>query len=772
MASVEQSTYSSDPVNGREYDPQTVPKLTDWANEPDIRILKEDLENTKQSHSVLVNKVRKWTDLSKVEGSAKPPKIKGRSQVQPKLIRRQAEWRYSALTEPFLGSDKLYDVKPTTFEDKDSAEQNDIVLNWQFRTKLNRVRFIDDYVRSAVDEGSVVVRVGWKRVTKKTEKEVPVWTYYELVHPEHQQVLEEALNLYNENLRAFNETVPEDVKASVEFFNETGQMAVSVQTGTETIEAEDIIYNQPTLDLVDLNNIYIDPTCGNDFDKAYFAICSFETSQAELKKEPDRYKNLEYVNWETATPVVSTDHATNAPDTFNFKDVLRKKVVAYEYWGLYDIHKTGELIPIVATWIGDVLIRMEENPFPDGKPPFVVVPYMPLKRELMGEPDAELLEDNQKVLGAVTRGMIDLLGRSANSQQGFAKGMLDVVNRRRFENGQDYEFNPNFHPQNGHVEHKYPEIPQSAMLMLSLQNQEAESLTGVKAFSGGVSGESYGDVAAGIRGALDAASKREMAILRRLAKGIIEIGNKIIAMNSIFLSEEEVIRVTNEKFVTIKREDLTGNFDLEVDISTAEVDNNKAQDLAFLLQTTGNTMDFNITKMILSEIARLKRMPVLAKMISSFEPQPDPLEQALKEAEIQKAMKEIEKLDSEIELNRAKAQQALNQADKINLDVVEQETGTKHERDLEKQKAQSRGNQNLKVTEALLKPRKLGESNPDVDAAIGFNAISDSINSNNREAANTIPMREIRAKNDPSLNLGSQYFDPSLDPALNLGLNL
>src|SRR5690606_35990107 len=127
---------------------------------------KEDLENTKQSHCVLVNKVHKWTDLSKVEGSAKPPKIKGRSQVQPKLIRRQAEWRYSALTEPFLCSDKLYDVKPTTFEDKDSAEQNDIVLNWQFRTKLNRVRFIDDYVRSAVDEGSVVVRVGWKRVTK------------------------------------------------------------------------------------------------------------------------------------------------------------------------------------------------------------------------------------------------------------------------------------------------------------------------------------------------------------------------------------------------------------------------------------------------------------------------------------------------------------------------------------------------------------------------------------------------------------------------------
>src|SRR5690606_17677020 len=102
----------------------------------------------------------------------------------------------------------------------------------------------------------------------------------------------------------------------------------------------------------------------------------------------------------------------------------------------------GTLKPIVATWIGDTLIRMEENPFPDQKLPFVAIPYLPVLRELNGEPDAELLEDNQKILGAVLRGMIDLLGRSANSQKGFAKGMLDPLNRRKYENGQDYEFNP------------------------------------------------------------------------------------------------------------------------------------------------------------------------------------------------------------------------------------------------------------------------------------------------------------------------------------------
>lgn len=223
------------------------------------------------------------------------------------------------------------------------------------------------------------------------------------------------------------------------------------------------------------------------------------------------------------------------------------------------------------------------------------------------------------------RGMIDLLGRSANGQQGFAKGMLDPLNRRRYEAGEDYEFNPNLSPINGLIEHKYPEIPQSAMGMIGIMNNEAEALTGVKAFSGGMSGDAYGDVAAGVRGILDAASKREMGILRRLAKGIADVGKKIASMNAVFLSEEETIRITNTEFVKVNREDLKGNFDFEVDINTAEVDDAKSKDLAFMLQTMGPNGDQDLSKMILAEIADLKRMPDFANRIRNFKPQPSTL---------------------------------------------------------------------------------------------------------------------------------------------------
>jgi len=775
-------------------------KLTQWAKEPTLLVLKNDLELANQSHSSQMTKIQRWNDLIKVEGSQKPKTIKGRSSVQPKLIRRQAEWRYSALTEPFTGADKLFSVKPRTFEDAEAARQNELVINWQFDTKINKVKFIDDYVRATVDEGTVIVRTGWDRVTVMVDTQVPVYAYYPLETEEQAQQLQQAIELKAQDPRKFSEEAPAEIQAAVEFYEQEGQPAWAQVTGSQTTKIEKAIVNKPILEVLNPANVKIDPTCGGDLDKALFVIYSFETNYADLIKQGKRYKNLDKVNWDSNAPITNPEHETNTPDTFQFNDKSRKKVVAYEYWGFYDIHDDGTLVPIVATWIGDVLIRMEENPYPDQKLPFVLVPYLPIKRELYGEPDAELLEDNQKILGAVSRGMIDLLGRSANAQRGFAKGMLDPLNRRRYDNGQDYEFNPNTNPQGGMIEHKYPELPQSALVMLNLQNQEAEALTGVKSFGGGISGEAYGDVAAGIRGVLDAASKREMAILRRLAKGITEIGQKIIAMNAVFLSEEEVIRVTNkpyietvsmpaqdmmghnggpkleDEFITIRREDLQGNFDLKVDISTAEIDDAQAKDLTFMLQTIGNTLDPSFTTMLLAEIARLKKMPELEQRLRTWKPEPDPLAEQLKQLQVEEQQLKNEELRSQIELNKAKAKQAEATADKTNLEFVEQESGTQHEREMEKQRGQSQGNQNLQITKALTTPRKEGEKDPDIEAAVGFNELSNGTRKVNGEnptpIVDNILERDELAGEDPRYSLGSRFFDPSLDPSLNPNSNL
>lgn len=674
--------------------------LTKWKNEPKITDLKADFEAVKSSHSAQMSKVDHWLGVYNVTGKSAIPKVKGRSSIQPQLVRKQAEWRYAPLSEPFLSTADLFRIKPVTFEDIEAAKQNELVLNNQFQTEINKVAFIDKYVRSAVDTGTVIIRTGWEVETKMVEEPAYDFEFFPIEEEDEEGManLTEAMELGYKHPDSF-EMIDPELKAAAEYSRDYGVPVYAQLTNEYTREAQRTVVNRPTLEVCDLANVYIDPTCNGDLDKANFVIYGFVTSLSELKKD-GRYKNLKELEEATInneTMVVSKNAAEDIGG-FRFSDKPREKITAYEYWGFWDINGDGLLAPIVATWVGDVLIRMEENPFPDQKVPFVVVPYLPLRDSIYGEPDCVLLEDNQRIVGALTRGMVDLLGRSANSQTGMAKNMLDSSNKVRFHSGQDYEFNQQIDPKSGVYQHRYPEIPQSALVMLNMMYQDAESLTGVKAFStgGGITGAGMGQTAAGVRGALDAASKRELAILRRFAEGITKVGRKIISMNASFLDEREVVRLTNSTFIEVRRDDLNGKFDLELSITTAEEDESKAQQLAFMLQTASGE-DPSLRKMILSEIARLRKMPELAQKIIDFNPEPDEMQQQLQQLQMQKLEAEIQLLQAQaqeasaggalkgakIEVESSRSSMLQNKADRDTLNYVEQEGGITHNRKVE-----------------------------------------------------------------------------------------
>lgn len=688
----------------------------EWSNPPSLLDLKNDLEESHSFHSEQVGKIDNWLDNLHVRGKAKPKTGPNRSKVQPKLIRKQAEWRYAALSEPFLSTDDLFEVSPRTFEDVLAAQQNSLVLNHQFNIRIDKNRFIDEYVRTAVDEGTAIVRVGWDFQEEEYEEEEPVVELTE--DPSIQPLMAELDVLQQTNPNEYQTMVPFELLRAHETYQEEGIAYRPTLTGeTVTVVKTRIVRNQPILDIVDYHNAYLDPTCNGDISKASFFVYSFEASLSELEKD-GRYSNLDKINLEANTIVGDADHAASVEaSSFNFRDAPRKKFVVYEYWGYWDIDGSGVVKPIVASWVGNTFIRLEENPFPDKQIPFVMVSYLPVRKSAYGEPDGELLEDNQAIIGAVTRGMIDILGRSANGQTGMRKDMLDATNKRKFEKGMDYEFNMHVDPKQGVHMHTFTEIPASAQFMLEQQNMEAESLTGVKAFSGGISGAALGDTATGIRGALDAASKRELGILRRLANGLVQIGRKIIAMNAVFLSEEEVIRITNEQFVQVRRDELAGEFDLKLTISTAEEDEKKAQELAFMLQTMGPNVDFGIIKKMMGKMFRLRKMPDLAKDIENYEPQPDPMQQQLQQLEMLKLQAEIADIhanaatkETQAILNQAKAiteqvkaQNISADTDQKALDFVEQESGVKQARDLQKQGAQARANMELKMVDHQLK---------------------------------------------------------------------
>ena len=657
-----------------------VKRLVDWVNPPTVKDLKQDLSEAMPNHNKHINNVNE--SLRTLRGELKVKIAEGRSKVQPKLVRKQNEWRYASLEEPFLSTEDMFKVNPITHLDVDSARQNAMVLNKQFRSDIPKTKFINKYIRTAVNTGTVVVKLSWESETDIILDEVPVYT----------QSPEETLVVLQELVNAGQMSEEEAIAVM-----ESGE---PLEIGVESQMVEKEIINRPVLQVRDSRYVIIDPSCEGNVDKAQFIIDKFLTDLSSLKKD-GRYSNLERIEERNFSDVSDYSYYDEWKDdpNFKFQDKPRQKLVAYEYWGYWDINGDGVVRPIVATWIGDVMIRLEENPYPDKKPPFVVVEYLPPDYDTVyGDSDASLLKDNQDIIGATTRAIIDLVGRCANAQQGVRKDLLDPINAKRFKDGLDFEYNPVNNIGDALFTTKIPEIPRGTLEVIQLQNNEAEALTGVKAFSGGITSQALGESVGGIRSALDATAKRELSILNRLSNGMKEIGKKIISMNQVWLSDEEIIRITDEEFVAIKRSDLAGNFDLSLTISTAEANNQKASELAFMLQTIGQSVPFDISKMILVEIAELRKMPALAKQLKEYQPQPDPIaqEKAMLEVELLKAQiqneyakaqenaMDIELKAAKAENERAKAGKTISEKDTLDLNFVEQASGLKQERELEK----------------------------------------------------------------------------------------
>ena len=184
--------------------------LANWKNAPKLLNLKQDYQDAKPTHEAQVAKIQEWLDNLNVEGKAKVKTPEGNSAIVPKLIRKQAEWRYPALSEPFLSTPDLFKVKPKTWEDRKAAQQNQLVLNHQINTAIDKVKFIDDYVRAAVDEGTVIVRTGWE-----FEEEEYEWTGPDVefrVNPELAPMHEQLAQLKSESPSQYATDVPEELK--------------------------------------------------------------------------------------------------------------------------------------------------------------------------------------------------------------------------------------------------------------------------------------------------------------------------------------------------------------------------------------------------------------------------------------------------------------------------------------------------------------------------------------------------------------------------------
>jgi hypothetical protein len=569
-----------------------------------LAALKADMRSAETMQKEWLEKREVWI----AETYARPygNEVKGKSAIVSHDIKKQLDWQLPNLADPFLSTSDVVKCSPITYEDVAAARQNELLLNTQFCRKFPRYNFIMKALRVLATEGTVVIQTGWDYEDEELEVNVDVV---------------ETDPMGNEIIVSAVETVTKIKK------------------------------NQPTAIVCRNEDIFIDPTCMDDMAKCQFVIHRYETDMSTLKAD-GRYKNLDKIP-DLTNGGRDSDYVPEDLTNFRFKDAARKKIMVHEYWGNYDVNGDGIVEPIVCAWVKDVIIRLQTNPYPDNKPPFIIVPFNAIPFQLFGEALAENIGDNQKVKTAITRGIIDNMAKSNNGQVGMRKAALDGTNRKRFLNGDNFEFNGT---PGDFWQGAYNQIPGSVFDMLQLMNNEIESQTGVKSFSGGINGGSLGGTAAGARGAMDATSTRRLNLVRNISENMIKpLMRKWMAYNSEFLEEEEVIRITNDEYVPVRKDDLEGNIDIEIEISTAEDNAAKAQELSFLLQTMGPNQDFEINKMIMVEIARLKKMPALAEKLDNFQPQPDPAQEQLKQLEMEKLQLENAKTRSEIARNEARA---------------------------------------------------------------------------------------------------------------------
>lgn len=569
-----------------------------------LSALKADLKAAEILKNEQDQSIHKWK--AEYDGLPYGNEQKGKSSIVSRDIKKQSEWQHASIIDPFVSTSEVIKCLPITAEDTHSAKQNGLLLNTQFCRKFGRYNFMSKAAKILDQEGTLVVQTGWDYEDKEVTKVVEVVASDELG---------------NEYI------VESEVKETV------------------------VIRNQPTAKVCRNSDVYIDPTCQDNLDNAQFVIYRYETDLSTLRQD-GRYKNLEKVS---VTKDGDYDYDNPDPTYFRFQDDPRKKHVVYEYWGNYDVDGDGIAEPIVCAWVGDVIIRLQSNPYPDGKPPFIVVPFSSIPFKIHGEANAELIGDNQKVKTAIIRGLIDNMAQSNNGQVAVRKGALDQINRKKFIDGRNFEFNGS---PNDFWQGSYNAIPGSAFDMIGLMNNEIESATGIKSFSGGINSGSLGSTATGARGALDATASRRMNIVRNIAENLIKpLMRKWMAYNAEFLEEEEIVRVTSEQYVPVRRDDLEGRIDLDITISTAEDNAAKSQELSFLLQTLGPTEDPAIRRSIMSDIMELMRMPEQAKRIRDYQPAPDPVQEKIKQLELERMVLENEMLKAEIANNLSKAQE-------------------------------------------------------------------------------------------------------------------
>ena len=318
-------------------------------------------------------------------------------------------------------------------------------------------------------------------------------------------------------------------------------------------------YNDPDIDVVDIQDFYPDPKAA-DIQDGDFMIYRTVDGLHNLKraKKPDGtplYKNLEkleesYNVQQTLQTTSATRSSTvgevgNSPNISSpYLQSSTKQIESLEYWGVNTEDEENEWVIVLSN--RNVVIRAEKNPYKNRRP-FIKMHIDPDNHSFEGKGIIEPIEHLQLELNDIRNQRMDNINLILNKLFVVLKDAgvneSELVSR---PGGVIWEAIPN-----GVRILETPDVTQSSYQEESLVKQDAQNTVGVSDIIQGqmtsanesIPGTALNKTATGASIAVQQAGSRFRYYLQNMEDALREFGLVLYEYNQMFLSEEKIIRV-------------------------------------------------------------------------------------------------------------------------------------------------------------------------------------------------------------------------------------
>lgn len=271
---------------------------------------------------------------------------------------------------------------------------------------------------------------------------------------------------------------------------------------------------------------------------------------AEVADSPD-YTALETQINEDATTNLDTP-----------KDSGRRRVEIYECYVNMNMSEDddGELVPMIITVCGDVILRMEHNTY-EQHPFFALCPKQDPHQVWPKVGFVDLVAEIQHTKTAMLRQMLYNVAQNNDSKMAVNIAAMDDINDL-FDNAQYIRVR-------GNVNEALMALPATPIQgwtfnMLEYLDGVKENRTGITRYNQGMDSSSLNKTATGINIITQQANQRLEIIARTFAEtGIKNLFKFLIKLDQLFINQNVVIRLTGGE-MEIRPDDLEGDFDLVV----------------------------------------------------------------------------------------------------------------------------------------------------------------------------------------------------------------